>query len=42
MPARRAAAGNALCHVQFQDDQDETGQNPDRAVPLKYIPRSTV
>jgi len=42
MPARRAAAGNAICHVQFQDDQDETGQNPDRAVPLKYILRSTV
>ena len=42
MPARRAGAGNAVCHVQFQDDQDETGMNPDRAVPLKYIMRSLV
>ena len=42
MPARRAGAGNAVCHCQFQDDQDETGMNPDRAVPLKYIMRSLV
>ncbi|KAJ8608880.1 hypothetical protein CTAYLR_005276 [Chrysophaeum taylorii] len=39
IPPRRALAGNAICHVQFSDDADETGLNPDRAVPLKYIIR---
>jgi len=38
-PARRAGAGNAVCHCQFQDDADETGVTPDRPVPLKYVLR---
>mmetsp|Transcript_5136 Transcript_5136/g.7654 ORF Transcript_5136/g.7654 Transcript_5136/m.7654 type:complete len:178 (-) Transcript_5136:594-1127(-) len=32
-----------VCHVQFNDDADpETGLNPDRAIPLKYILRPVV
>ena len=37
IPPRRAGGAAAVCHCQFQDDQDETGMNPDRAIPLKYV-----
>lgn len=39
IPPRRAMAGTAICHVQFHDDADETGLNPDRPIPLKHIIR---
>lgn len=37
-PPRRGG-DSSMCHVQFNDDADETGLTPDRAVPLKYIIR---
>ena len=41
IPARRSGAQGGSCHCQFHDDQDETGLNPDRPVPLKYVMRIT-
>ncbi|KAJ1447852.1 SGF29 tudor-like domain-containing protein [Pelagophyceae sp. CCMP2097] len=37
IPPRRAGTGNAVCHVQFQDDADESGAIPDRPIQVKYI-----
>lgn len=37
-PPRRGG-DSGVCHVQFNDDADETGLNPDRVVPLKYVIR---
>lgn len=42
IPPRRAIASNAICHVQFNDDADDSGLNPDRPVALKYILRPVV
>jgi len=42
VPPRRAIAANTICHVQFNDDADESGLNPDRPVALKYILRPVV
>ena len=42
IPPRRSVGNNAICHVHFNDDADETGVTPDRPVALKYILRNVI